>query len=393
MTIQSFRPLAGIRVADFGLLTAGSNTSAMFADFGADVIKIESGAFMDPFRRWNPDGKGDWWNNSAQFHFTNRNKRGISVNLKSAEGRVVVLELLRHCDILVENFSRGVMERIGLSYAEVSAVNRALVYVSITSQGETGPYRQHRTYGSTLEAMGGLAAMTGYPDGEPLISGGDVNYPDQVVSLQAAGLVMAAVRAARRSGKGAHVDISQREVVSFLLGEEIVSASATRTSKAARKGNAEPGILLQQCFRASDDKWVAVTVSGPLDERHARTLVGQEGSLANALASWVSVRDATSASQLLCEVDVPAAPCNNGDDLLRAPEMLGESIVWSEGGVMLKGMPYSFDDAPFVMNRPAPSLGAHTREILRSILGFDEAKIDRLETEGILSDRPTVDAP
>ncbi len=384
---QPFHPLAGLRVADFGLLTAGANTSAMLADLGADVIKIESGAFVDPFRRWLVNGTGEWWNESPQFHFTNRNKRGISVNLKNDRGREIVFDLLRRCDVLVENFSRGVLDRMGMGYAEVSAANPKLVYVSITSQGETGPYLHHRTYGSTLDAMGGIAALTGYPDGGPLISGGDVNYPDQVVSLLATGCVLAAVREARKTGKGAHVDISQREVVSFLLGEEIVSASADPGRAATRQGNMEAGLTLQQCFLAADGKWVAVTVRDADAEKGLRPLIG-EGALADELAAWVGSRDAGEASRQLRGAGVAAAPSNTGADMLATPGLLGESVAWADGGMMLKGMPYSFDGSSFVVERAAPSLGADTHEVLISLLGIDPAEIDRLDAQGVLSNTP-----
>ena len=182
-------PLKDVRVIDFGQLTAGANTSAMLADLGAEVIKIESANRMDLFRLSASDREPGWWDRSAQFHFTNRNKRGITLDLKEPEGRKLAFELLSHSDIVVENFRRGVLDGLGLGYADVAAVNPRVVFAAVTSQGESGPNRLHRTYGSTLDALGGLAAITGYSDGEPILSGVDVNYPDQVVSLAAVGFL------------------------------------------------------------------------------------------------------------------------------------------------------------------------------------------------------------
>ena len=134
------RPLSGVRVLDFGLLTAGANTSAMLADLGADVLKIESGAYLDPFRVvGKPDDNDGWWNRSPQFRFTNRNKRGLALNLKDPEGQRIIRELARDCDVVVENFRRGVLDRAGLGYAQLSALNPRIVMAAISSQGDTGP--------------------------------------------------------------------------------------------------------------------------------------------------------------------------------------------------------------------------------------------------------------
>jgi crotonobetainyl-CoA:carnitine CoA-transferase CaiB-like acyl-CoA transferase len=240
------RPLAGVRVLDFGLLTAGANTSAMLADLGADVIKIESGAYLDPFRVvGKPDNEDGWWNRSPQFRFTNRNKRGLALNLKDPEGQRVIRDLAKHCDVVVENFRRGVLDRAGLGYANLKACNPGIVFAAISSQGDTGPERMNVSFGSTLDATSGIASLTGYEGEEPRISGMDVNYPDQIVSLFATGIVIAAVMEARRSGTGAFLDFSQREVASFTLGEEILAASAdpTRPARQQRRRRGPAGCL------------------------------------------------------------------------------------------------------------------------------------------------------
>lgn len=386
---QGPRPLAGVRVADFGQLTAGANTSAMLADLGADVIKIESASYMDLFRHWRPVAGTDWWNRSPQFHFTNRNKRGASLDLKHPEGRRLALELIARCDVVVENYSRGVLDRLGLDYATVSARNPKIVYASVTSQGETGPFCMHRTYGSTLDAMGGLAALTGYAGGEPLISGGDFNYPDQVVSLIAAGLIIAALREARRTGRGGHLDISQREVVSFLLGEEIGAASvALDAAPASPQGNAERDLLLQDCFQSSDGRWVAVTVAGTIEAGRLHKLVGGGEDLRVATADWLILMTVDSALRALRAAEIPAAAVNDGRDLFAAPELAGTSLVQSDDGSLYKGMPYSIVGPPFVAARPAPDLGADTRDILRAILGLDDHALDELEASGVTSCTP-----
>jgi benzylsuccinate CoA-transferase BbsF subunit len=381
------RPLAGIRVADFGQLTAGANTSAMLADLGAEVIKIESPSHLDLFRRWKPDNSPQWWNESPQFHFTNRNKYGVAIDLKHSEGRALAMSLVQTCDVLIENYRRGVLTSLGLGYDAVTAVNPRLVYASISSQGEVGPYRLHRTYGSTLDAMGGLSALTGYHEGSPEISGMDFNYPDQVVSLFAAGAIMGCLREARRTGRGGHLDIAQREVVTFMLGEYVLAASLGAPAF-VRRGNQDEDYLLQDTFQAADGRWIALTV-GSTEETFLRQCIGAtSGDLHSAIARWCKTHDADTAVAALAKQGIQVAAVNNGRDLLGAPALVGESLVWGENGRVVKGMPYVFDDMPFIMERSAPDLGEHNYKFLSDSRDMDELKYAALEREDVLRSNP-----
>jgi crotonobetainyl-CoA:carnitine CoA-transferase CaiB-like acyl-CoA transferase len=211
------RPLAGIRVLDLGMITAGASSSALLADFGADVMKVESGSAIDLFRTWDGrEGGTGWWNRSRFFRFTNRNKRGLGLDLKSADGRALFLRLVARSDVVLENFRRGVLERLNLTFADLLQANPRIILASITSQGEAGPDRTAPSYGSTLDATSGLSSISGTPDGMPVISGVALNYPDQIVSIFAAGMVVAAVLERNRTGQGVQLDIPQRELASFL---------------------------------------------------------------------------------------------------------------------------------------------------------------------------------
>ena len=364
------RPLAGIRVLDFGLLTAGANTSAMLADLGADVIKIESGAYLDPFRVVGKiDNDDGWWNRSPQFRFTNRNKRGLALNLKDPEGQRVIRELAAKCDVVVENFRRGVLDRAGLGYKELSAINPRLVFAAISSQGDTGPERMNVSFGSTLDATSGIASLTGYEGEEPRISGMDVNYPDQIVSLFATGIVIAAVTEARGTGKGAFLDFSQREVASFTLGEEILAAA-----RLAPRGNTEAGVAQQDSYQCADGKWLAVTLDAP------------DPSMADFCAS--KPRDA--AVTALLARGIAAAPCFDGNDLLRDTALQGVTLVRDENGGLVKGLPYRLGGEGLVIERPAPDLGQHTDEVLRELLGYDANQLKQLNDSGVTSTTPTI---
>ena len=247
-------PLKGCRVLDLGIITAGAATSALLADLGAEVIKIESPSYRDPFRGWSGSDQPE--DERGFFRFTNRNKVGASIELKRPEGREAFLRLVAQSDIVLENFRRGVMARLRLDYAQLRAVRPDIILASISSQGETGPDTNYVSFGTTLEAMAGLSWLTGYADGEPVPSGRDLNYPDQVVAIFAAGMVVTAWRHRCRTGEGAHLDLSQRELTSFLVGE----AFAATPTQSARIGNADPSFALQECFRASDGIWVALSV-------------------------------------------------------------------------------------------------------------------------------------
>ena len=369
-------PLAGVRVLDFGLLTAGANTSAMLADLGADVLKIESGAYLDPFRViGKPDNNDGWWNRSPQFRFTNRNKRGLALNLKDKEGQRIVRELVVHCDVVVENFRRGVLERAGLGYEDLKIINPRIVYAAISSQGDTGPERMNVSFGSTLDATSGIASMTGYEGEEPRISGMDVNYPDQIVSLFASGVVIAAIMEARRTGEGAFLDFSQREVASFTLGDEILAASVDPQRQQGPAGNREDGIGQQDTFRCRDGRWIAVTLVG--------------GSVPG-LEAFCAAHDGIQAMAALVDRGVPAALCNDGADLLQDGALVGVTLARDGNGSLVKGLPYRLDGRGVIVERPAPDLGQHTAEVLRELLGYNDGQLTKLARTGVTATTPAV---
>ena len=327
-------PLHGVRVVDLGWLTAGAATSTLLLDLGAEVVKVEGPGALDPFRNWvGADAHRDWWNESPWFAFTNRGKSSVCLDLKDARGRAVMLALLATADVLVENYRRGVLATWGLDPASLRARFPHLVIASISSQGEDGPERDMVSFGSTLEATSGLAALTGEADGPPIISGRDVNYPDQVVCLFAAGAVVAALMERDRTGQGSHLDLSQRELTAFLLGEELMAAAA---------GAPTPRGL-------------------PPGERI-------EGETAHWDGGQAPIRDAASLS---------AAPeFQAGTAVLRAPD-----------GTPAKGIPFRFATRPLAVHDVCHALGADNAAVLTQA-GISPAEITALEAAGILATRP-----
>ena len=362
------RPLAGIRVLDLGTITAGASASALLADLGAEVMKVEAGSAIDLFRTWDGRAPGtDWWNRAGFFRFTNRNKRGLGIDLKSSDGRALFLRLVGQADVVLENFRRGVLERLNLNFADLLAANPRIILASITSQGETGPDRAAPSYGSTLDATSGLASISGAADGMPAISGMALNYPDQIVSIFAAGVVVAAVLECRRTGQGIQLDIPQRELASFLIGERILAGDETRM------GNGDDTGAVQDCVRSADGNWIVL-----------RADAGTEARLPEPLEAWAGVRHAAQVIAELAARGIRATPVADGHAMHDAMLAAGAGIAFARdpGGAWAKGFPFQFRANPLRILRPAPGLGEHTAEILREMLGLTETEIAALQAAG-----------
>jgi crotonobetainyl-CoA:carnitine CoA-transferase CaiB-like acyl-CoA transferase len=375
---MSRAPLAGCRIIDLGIITAGASTSAMLADLGADVIKVEASAYIDPFRMWDKGlGAEDWWNKSRFFDFTNRNKRGLALDLKTPKGKELFLDLVANADIIVENFRRGVLERLGLGYDTLSARNPRVVLVSVTSQGQTGPDAKAASFGSTLEATSGLADLTRDAQGVPLISGILLNYPDQIVSLYAAGVATLAVMEQRRTGQGAWLDISQRELASFLIGEHILAASAGAVPAPANAA----ALAATKLVLAGDGRWLLCHGASRESLYRAAETLAPGGR---------STLDAVALTTAFAKHDVQAMAVRNGDDMLEAVRRGETRMAFAQtpDGTDVKGLPLAFAGAPLAITRRAPGLGEHNAEILRDLLGLDATAIAALEANGIIGSKP-----
>lgn len=377
--------LNGWRVLDLGIITAGAATSALLADAGAEVIKIESPTRPDPFRTWTHDGAIGDEPTSPVFDFTNRNKKGLGLDLKKPDGRSLFLKMVGKSDIIVENFRRGVLENLGLSYRELREANPRIVLASISSQGETGPDRTYSSFGSTLEATGGLAALTGYENGPPVITGRNFNYPDQIVSIYAMGMIVAAGLEARRSGRGVHLDISQREVTAFLVGEAVTATLETDVkAECPRRGNMDPGGDPQFVLRSMDRQWVAVTLVDAAAVAGVRELVSayEPGSdLGAALRRWLEDRSVSEGIERLRQAGAAAAPVLNGSDILAEG---GNAVTHGQKGELYKGFPFQSRKSPMRVFRPAPKIGEDTEELLTKSFGFPENEVRALINDKII---------
>ena len=357
-------PLAGMLVLDLGIFTAGSVTSTLLADLGARVIKVESEAYSDPFRIW-PGIKGD----SPLFTFNNRNKLAVNIDLKTEAGRAQFLKLVAQADVVVENFRRGVLTRLGIDYPVLKAANPKVVLASISGQGAEGPGSGHVSFGSTLEAIGGVAALTGYQDGPCYISGRNLNYPDQIVCLYGAGAAIAAILQARDTGRGMHIDVSQREVTSLAVGDRIAAASMRDAVLTPEfPGNSDPNMVLQDIYPVRDG-WLWVSI--PKEEQCgalAEHLGCEVSAVGDELQQWLVRQSADSATDTLRSLGLAAGRANSGGEAAEEPEIKsGIAFAETAAGVMVKGFPFQFEKTPLVIYEESPRMGEHTEEILRRL--------------------------
>lgn len=399
--------LGGLRVLDLGIVTAGAATSQVFADFGADVIKVESHTYLDPFRNWSQiaGGGSDDPNASPPFESVNRGKRGIAVDLKTEAGRTLFLQLARTADIVVENFRRGVLARLGIDFEQLRAVNPRILLLSLSSQGLDGPESGYISFGSSLEALGGLMAITGYGgDDSPLWTGNNVNYPDQLVSFLAPGFALAALRARATTNSAILVDAPQREAVTSAVGETVLSYSQTGITPTPI-GNRDSRRAPQGVYRTrGDDCWIAISVGTDeqftalarnlgLDDlfadpvlAHADGRQDAHDRIDRAIEAAVADRDASELAESLQLAGVPASAVLHAVDVLGHPQLaaLGFAVSVPGDPIVQRGFLARFGQTPGQVSRRAPRLGEHTSEILRAELGCSDDAIRALHESGAI---------
>jgi crotonobetainyl-CoA:carnitine CoA-transferase CaiB-like acyl-CoA transferase len=384
---MTYTALQGVRVLDLGIITAGASTSAILADLGAEVIKVEGPSYTDPFREWTGiNEKSEWWNESPQFQATNRNKNSVCLDLKSDAGRALFMKLVARSDLVLENFRSGVLARLKIDFERLIEVNPKIILASISSQGQTGPEGAKSSFGSTLEASSGMSMLMRYVDGRPQITGKGLNYPDQVASLFSASAILAALVERKRTGKGIALDLSQRELTSFLIGEALVAASATPAPQPHPTG---APAHLEGVFEAGDGQWIAVTMMQARKEI-VQPLEGFAEPLTQAgLARWIAARSAGDAARDLraagaaCEVVWTA---RNFDD--PAPIPLRTAFAIDTEGRQVKGLPVRLDGQNFGAYKAAPKLGRDNESVAREIMALSADEYAQYVASGIFSDRP-----
>ena len=392
-------PIEGIRVLDLTRVLAGPYCTMFLGDLGAEVIKVEEPGVGDDSRGWGPPFAGG---ESAYFLCVNRNKRSLTINIKSDQGVALLRRLAGMADVLVENFRPETMERLGLGEKELRALNPRLIYASLSGYGADGPMKDWPGYDVIVQAWGGLMSITGMPDGEPTKVG--VAIVDIVAGLVLGQAILAALFARERTGVGQKIETSLLEAeVACLINAG--SNYLIGGSVPGRHGNAHPNIVPYQSFKTGDG-YLVVGVAGEAiwrrfcqaigapeladDQRFARNpqRVENRGELIDILAEIFLKRDSTSWIDLFNDAGIPCAPVQTVDQVFSSPQVIHRKMVTevqhpTAGTIRMAGLPMKFSNTPASIRLAPPLLGQHTAEVLRTWLKMDDSAIAELKRKGV----------
>ena len=399
-TASAAGPLAGIRVLELGQLIAAPFATKVLAEFGAEVIKVESPKDGDPLRKWRKmhEGTSLWW------YLQSRNKKSIAVNLKSPEGLELVKDLARSADVVVENFRPGGLEKLGLGWDVLSRLNPKLVMVRISGYGQTGPYRDRPGFGAIGESMGGIRFTTGSPDSPPARVG--VSIGDTLASLHGViGALMALLHVRTGGGEGQVVDVSLVESV-FNVMESLVPEYDLLGEVRTRTGGALPGITPSNTYPSKDGGFVVVAGNSDPIFRRLMGVIGRPdladdprlrgndgrsavaGMLDGAIGDWTRAHTVDEALAALDAADVPAGRIYSVADIVADPHYAARDMILEAelpGGkrVKMPGIVPKLSGTPGAVRWQGPALGAHTDAVLAD-LGRDAETIERLRREGAI---------
>lgn len=393
-------PLSGIKVIEIGTLIAAPFAARMLAEFGAEVIKIEAMGQGDPLRKWRKlhEGTSLWW------YLQSRNKKSLALDLKSPQGLGLIKQLLGDADVLIENLRPGGLEKLGLGWDVLHALNPKLTLVRISGYGQTGPYRDRPGFGAIGEAMGGIRYTTGNPDSPPARVG--VSLGDSLASLHAViGALMSLLRVKTGQGEGQVVDVSLAESV-FNLMESLVPEYDMLGHVRERSGGALPGIAPSNTYLTADGAYVVIAGnSDPIYKRLMHTIgradlaeapefahndgrAAKSGLLDAAITHWTSSLPIDQVLSALEAAEVPAGRIYSVADIVSDPHYQARDMLLNAqlpGGVSVKmpGIVPKLSETPGGVNWQGPTLGQHTDDILGS-LGLTGADIQRLKTSGVV---------
>ena len=419
-------PFEGLRVLDLSQVWAGPYAARFLADMGADVIHIEGPGFPDAVRGLMRTDDPRSFNKATYFNEYNRNKRGLALDLHRPEGMEAFKRLVPLADVVIENWSVGVSERLGMGYDELRALNPRIVFVQMPGFSKELPESERVGFGPTIEQMGGLVALQGYEDGPPHKSG--ISYGDPIGGIVAAGATALGLWRREGNGEGCQIVVSQRDNVIGMVGE-FMAAEALGIGYPVRDGNRDPDAAPHNVYRTRDDAgrgqgdalgrpvaefhdtWVAVAVDSDeawrmlrgvvhdarLDDPAYDTLAGRkaaETAIDTVIGEWARGRDASAVAAALQAAGVAACPVLTPLMLVRDAHLAARgnfpTTVHPEAGEVRTSRPvWRMARRPTPRPAPAPTFGQHNREVLRDLAGYSNAEVDAFETNGITATVPT----
>jgi len=377
--------LEGVRILDFGHVYYGPYATMILADMGAEVLKVEP-----PWGEINRLGTNIFGGASSSFHYLNRNKKGLAFNLKDPKALEIVKDLAKKSDIIVENFKRGTMDKLGLGYEQVKALKPDIIYASLSGFGLNGPFRDRTSFAPIAESQSSWLRLSGDlvdPNGPPLVPAewhGDLDP-----GLYATIAILGALRHRDRTGEGQLIDVSQLDVMIAQCGVSVASYSLSGdlpwVTEQARKDIGAWGI-----FKTKDGKYIYVAADRNMEDRVKKTLGVEEiEEDSEIFKKWVEGQNAAGAILTLASNSVPCAPVHHIPDMLEDPQVKARNTIVTldhklAGKFVVPQHPVKYSKTPTIIKAPAPVLGEHNDEILKSLLGYTQEKLDKLRTEGVI---------
>ncbi|MCC6533054.1 MAG: CoA transferase [Burkholderiales bacterium] len=403
--------LSDVRVLDLSRILAGPWCAQVFADLGAEVIKVERPGKGDDTRAWGPpfihDRAGKPHADAAYFQCANRAKKSVTIDIAKPEGQALVRELATRADVLLENFKVGDLARYGLGYEHIRAVNARIVYCSITGFGQSGPYRDRAGYDFMIQGMGGLMSITGerdeLPGGGPQKAG--VAIADLMTGMYSTVAILAALWERNASGEGQHIDMALLDTqVAWLANQNLnylVSGEVPR-----RLGNAHPNITPYDTFKTRDGDAIlaigneqqyarfcrAAGLDALLDDARFQsnaTRIAHRDALKALIAPAMARKTTAEWMRLLEPLGVPCGPINRLDEVFTDPQVVHRGLRVDvphpiAGTLPLVANPIKFSRTPIHYDTPPPLLGQHTEEVLQGLLGKTPVEIADLRSRGII---------
>lgn len=395
-----FTPFEGLKVLDLSRFIAGPHCGMLLGDLGADVIKIEKPGSGEEARSLPPLVGGE----SLYLLVYNRNKRSLTLNFRHPKAQDILRDLVRHADVLIENFRPGTMEKMGCGWKELSAINPRLVMTRISGFGQDGPLAQRPGFDGIAQALSGLMSITGDPDGPPTLCGSFL--VDYTTALYTTVAILAALHAREKTGRGQVVDTALLDSAVSVLMTAIpqqVMLSQTLT----RCGNRDRYSAPANAFEAKDGRWVllvagndvhfprVVKASGLdhlLEDPRFKTHAGRlenAAAVEEIVAAWVKQHTADEVVELMGQTGAPCAKIATVDEMVRNPQLHHRKQIVEidhpkAGKVTMHGLTMKLSETPPAIRRPPPVLGEHTAEVLREWLGYTDEQVAGLKTEGVL---------
>lgn len=401
-------PLHGIRVLDLSRVLAGPSCTQMLGDLGADIIKIEKPGEGDDTRKWGPpylkDADGADTTESAYYLSCNRNKRSVAIDITKPEGQALIHQLIEHCDIMIENFKTGGLKKYGLDYDSVKERHPRIIYASITGFGQTGPLAHEPGYDLMAQAMGGLMAITGEPDGAPMKVG--VALSDVMTGLHAAIGILAALHKRKETGSGEHIDVALLDCTLASL-TNLAQFYLTSGKTAKRWGNAHSTIVPYQAFEAADG-WIVIAVGNDSQFARFAKLLGHgewaesetfalnrnrvknRDELISLIIPRIKEQPSAYWVEKLEDIDIPVGPVQSIDQAFAMEQVQARGMdiemthPLSPAPVRLVGSPFKLTENPVDYRLPPPVCGADTESVLNELLRLGTEDLHKLKKQNII---------